>query len=104
MSRRAYFERVYGKACRVLARYWDGKKDYEREALFWQAYMEADRYSEEAVAGLLEAYGKLGERSQMKKVYESAEKLFREELGLEPGPEIVRIYEKGMGKGRDRKG
>lgn len=96
MARRAYFERAYGKACRVLARYWDGKKDYEREALFWQAYMEADRYSEEAVAGLLEAYGKLGERSQMKKVYENVEKLFREELGLEPGSAIKEIYRKGM--------
>lgn len=101
MSRRAYFERAYGKACRVLARYWDSKKDYEREVLFWQACMEADRYSEEAVAGLLEAYGKMGERGQMKKVYENTEKLFREELGLEPGPEIVRIYQKGMGKNED---
>ena len=100
MARRAYFERVYGKACRVLARYWDTKGNYEQEMLLWQSYMEADRYSEEAVAGLLQAYGKLGERGQMKTVFENAKKTFREELGLELGHEVLEIYEKGIGKKR----
>ncbi len=100
MARRAYFERAYGKACRMLARYWSAKKNYEKEAQFWQAYVGADRYSEEAIAGLLQAYGKLGERGQMKAVFEAAKKTFREELGLELGSEVVASYEKGMGKKR----
>ena len=60
--------------------------------------MEADRYSEEAVAGLIRAYGGLGERKQVKKVFETAKKLFLEELGLELGSEVLQAYEEGMGK------
>lgn len=97
MSRRAYFERVYGRACRLLAKYWSSKENYEQEVLLWQAYLDADPYAEDAVAGLLQAYRKMNERGQIKKAYDKVTKLFREELGLEPGPEIVAIYEESMG-------
>lgn len=102
-SRRAYFERTYGKICRILAGSAEKEMDYESAALFWRAYMEADRYSEEAVAGCLRAYGSLGERTQVKKVFEAAKKLFQEELGLELGSEIVQAYEDGMKKQKSRK-
>ena len=62
-----------------------------------QAYLDADPSAEDAVAGLLQAYRKMNERGQIKKVYDKVTKLFREELGLEPGPEIVAIYEESMG-------
>lgn len=94
--RRTYFERAYGKACRLLAGYAEKEKDYEGAVLLWRSYMDADRYSEEAVAGLLRAYGSLGERTQVKKVFESAQKLFLEELGLEFGSEVLQAYEEGM--------
>ncbi len=97
-SRRAYFERTYGKVCRLLAGYAEKEKDYELAVRLWRAYMEADRYSEEAVAGLIRAYGGLGERKQVKKVFETAKKLFLEELGLELGSEVLQAYEEGMGK------
>lgn len=98
MSRRAYFERAYGKVCRCLAGYAEKEKDYESATLLWRAYMEADKYSEEAVVGLLRVYGYLGERKQMKKVFDAAKKLFLEELGLELGSEVLQAYEEGMGK------
>lgn len=97
-ARRAYFERTYGKVCRLLAGLAEKEQDYETAALLWRAYMEADRYSEEAVTGLLRSYGCLGERKQVKKVFEAAKKLFMEELGLELGKEILQAYEEGMGK------
>lgn len=100
MSRRAYFERTFGMACRVLADYLHGMGKKNEELAFWRAYLEMDKYSEEAVTGLLRCYGELGERSQMKKVFESAQKLFREDLGLELGEEAVRIYEEGIRKRR----
>lgn len=97
-ARRTYFERTYGKVCRLLAGCAEKEEDYETAVLLWRAYMEADRYSEEAVAGLLRAYGCLGERKQVKKVFEAAKKLFLEELGLELGSEVLQAYEEGMRK------
>lgn len=99
-ARRAYFERTFGKAYRVMAEYCREQGRPEEEVVLWRAYMGADRYSEEAVAGLLRCYARMGERSQMKKVYESAQKLFREDLGLEMSDEVTQIYEKGMRKNR----
>ena len=96
MARRTYFERTYGKACSLLAAYCRERRDFETEASCWSAYMEADRYSEEAVAGLLRCYADMGERHQMQQVYESSRKIFREELGIELSTEIVRIYEQGL--------
>lgn len=96
MSRRTYFERTYGKACSLLADYCRKNGDLETEAACWTAYMEADRYSEEAVAGLLRCYADMGERHQMQRVFESAKKIFNEEIGIEISPEIVRIFEQGM--------
>lgn len=97
-ARRAYFERTYGKVCRILALDCEKRNDFETAALLWRAYMEADRYSEEAIAGLLRVYGMLNERTQMKKIYESAKQVFKEELGLELSREIINIYEKMGGK------
>lgn len=96
MARRAYFERTYGKACRILADYCRKKGDFETEASCWSAYMAADRYSEEAVAGLLCCYADMGERNQMRRVFEMAQKIFREEMGIELSPETRRIYEQGL--------
>ena len=96
MARRTYFERTYGKACTLLAAYCREKRDFETEASCWSAYMAADRYSEEAVAGLLRCYAAMGERHQMQQVFESAYKIFREELGIELSTEIIRIYEQGL--------
>lgn len=96
MARRTYFERTYGKACTLLAAYCRKRRDFETEASCWSAYMAADRYSEEAVAGLLRCYANMGERHQMQRVFESSQKIFREELGIELDTEIVRIYEQGL--------
>lgn len=96
MSRRTYFERTYGKACSLLAGYCRKNGDLETEAACWTAYMEADRYSETAVAGLLRCYADMGERHQMQRVFKSAKKIFNEEIGIELSPEIVRIFEQGM--------
>ena len=98
MARRTYFERTYGKACSLLAAYCRKRRDFETEASCWSAYMAADRYSEEAVAGLLRCYADMGERHQMRQVFESSKKIFREEIGIELSAEIVRIYERGLKK------
>ncbi|MCH5341004.1 MAG: winged helix-turn-helix domain-containing protein [Acetatifactor sp.] len=98
MSRRAYFERTYGKACSILADYCRKKGDLETEVACWSAYMAADRYSEEAVAGLLRCYADLGERHQMQCVFETAKRIFQEEMGMELSPEILMIYEQGLKK------
>lgn len=98
MTRRAYFERTYGKACRLLADYCRKMGDLETEAACWSAYMAADRYSEEAVAGLLRCYADMGERSQMQRIFETARKIFREEMETELDPETLRIYEQGLKK------
>lgn len=98
MARRTYFERTYGKACSLLADYCREKGDLETEASCWSAYMAADRYSEEAVAGLLRCYANMGERQQMRRVLETAQKIFREEMGIELSPETLRIYQRGLKK------
>lgn len=98
MARRAYFELTYGKACSLLADYCRKKGDLETEVACWSAYMAADRYSEEAVAGLLRCYADLGERHQMQRVFETAKRIFQEEMGMELSPEILKIYEQGMKK------
>ena len=94
--RRAYFERAYTRTCRVLAKYCREKKDLETEVRCWTAYREADRYSEEALAGLLRCYGAMGERGRLKETFEAAGKIFQEELGLKPGEEVTRAYEEAL--------
>lgn len=103
MSRRTYFERSYGKACSLLAGYCRAIGDSETEISCWNAYMAADRYSEEAIAGLLRCYADMGERSQMQRVFETGQKIFKEEMGVEMSPEIIRIYEQGMKRGKVEK-
>lgn len=98
MARRAYFERTYGKACSLLADYCRKKGDLETEVSCWNAYMAADRYSEEAVEGLLRCYADLGERHQMQRVFETAKRIFQEEMGIELSPDILKIYEQGLKK------
>ena len=98
MARRTYFERTYGKACSLLADYCREKGDFETEASCWSAYMAADRYSEEAVAGLLRCYANMGERQQMRRVFETAQKIFREEMETELSPETLHIYQQGLKK------
>ena len=58
--------------------------------------MAADRYSEEAVAGLLRCYADMGERYQMRRIFETAQKIFREEMGIELSPETFQIYQQGL--------
>lgn len=103
MARRTYFERTYEKACSLLAAYCRERRDFETEAACWSAYMAADRYSEEAVAGLLRCYADMGERHQMRQVFESSRKIFREEMGIEPSAEIVRIYEQGLKNAKSKR-
>ena len=98
MARRAYFERTYGKACSLLADYCRERRDFETEVSCWSVYMASDRYSEKAVAGLLRCYADMGERHQMRRVFEVAQKIFREELGTELSQETLRIYEQGLKK------
>ena len=100
VPRRTYFERTYGKACSLLAAYCRRIGDHETEVSCWSAYMAADRYSEEAVAGLLRCYADMGERGQMQRVLETGQKIFKEEMGIELSPEIMRIYEQGMKRGK----
>lgn len=98
ISRRTYFERTYGKACTILADYCRKMGDYETEAACWSAYMNADRYSEKAVAGLLCCYAEMGERNQMKRIYQYAKKVFQGEMETELSPEIIQIYKEGIKK------
>lgn len=98
MARRTYFERTYGKACSLLADYCRKKGDLETEVSCWSAYMASDRYSEEAVAGLLRCYADLGEYHQMQRVFETAKRIFQEEMGMELSPEILKIYEQSLKK------
>lgn len=95
-ARRAYFARAYGKTCQLLAEYCREQNDPETASLFWNAFREADRYSEEALEGLLGCYAVMGERGLMKKVFESSRKTFREELGIEPGEKVLAVYQQGM--------
>ncbi len=96
MARRVYFERCYGKACSLLAGYCRKQGDHETEEACWTAYVTADRYSEEAVVGILQCYAQSGDRQQIKRVFESAGKIFREELGVDLSPETIRVYEQAM--------
>lgn len=98
MARRVYFERGYGKACSLLADFCRKQGDYETEEACWTAYVASDRYSEDAVAGLLQCYVRSGDRKQIKRVFESAQKIFREELDVDLSAETVRIYEQAMKK------
>ena len=98
MARRVYFERCYGKACSLLADYCRKQGDHETEEACWTAYVASDRYSEEAVTGLMRCYVQSGNRHQIKRVFESSQKIFREELGVDLSAETVRVYEQAMRK------
>lgn len=98
MSQRVYFERSFGKVCRLLAEHYKLQKDYETEERFWNAYLEADCYSEDALAGLLDCYARMGAYGRIKQLYESARRMFKEELGIDLNPELIKTYEQGIGK------
>lgn len=98
MSQRVYFERSFGKVCRLLAEHYKLQEDYETEERFWNAYLEADCYSEDALAGLLDCYARMGAYGRIKQLYESARRMFKEELGIDLNPELIKTYEQGIGK------
>jgi LuxR family maltose regulon positive regulatory protein len=66
---------------------------HEAIGLAWRV-LEYDQAQEEAYQLLMQAYGGLGERSTALRLYARCVQALEQELGVEPLPETVEIYEK----------
>jgi DNA-binding SARP family transcriptional activator len=69
---------------------------HEAIGLAWRV-LEYDQAQEEAYQLLIRAYGGLGERSTAMRIYARCVQALEQELGVEPLPETVALYEKIRG-------
>ncbi len=75
----------------------DEKQFHDAIKLGWRV-LEYDKAQEEAYQLLIRAYGMIGERSTAIRLYHRCVTALREELGVDPLPETVALFEQVRGK------
>jgi DNA-binding SARP family transcriptional activator len=58
----------------------------------WRRLVTRDELDERAYRGLMTCHAKLGERSQVKQLYQRVERLLEKQLEAKPEPETVQLY------------
>ncbi|HEX3043410.1 MAG TPA: BTAD domain-containing putative transcriptional regulator [Bacillota bacterium] len=92
LPNREYLKNLYCEARLRLARYYLNKNDHNRAIGHLELLAAMDPLSEEIHRLLMTAYGKLGDRLAVIRQYQKLKSSLLEDLGLEPAPEITKLY------------
>lgn len=92
LPQRANLSQLHIEARIRLARHYLAAQDYIRAASQLQAVEKEDPFAEEVHSLLMTAYAKQGNRVAVKKQYQRLRDVLKRELGLEPAPEVSRLY------------
>lgn len=91
LLQREHLNRVYLSMCRALSDYYLKTKCYVDAAKWATAILQINRCDEEAHRQLIQIYAAQGRRLEALQQYQRCEFLLREELGVLPLPETIRL-------------
>ena len=84
---------MYLTMCKVLADYYMQHKQYEEAAKWTTAMLKENRCHEAAHRQLMQIYAVQGRRSEALQQYQRCKLMLREELGVQPLPETVLLFQ-----------
>jgi len=90
---REELSRMYLTMCKVLADYYMQHKQYEEAAKWTTAMLKENRCHEAAHRQLMQIYAAQGRRSEALQQYQRCKLMLREELGVQPLPETVLLFQ-----------
>jgi len=82
----------YVAALVLLAERHMKEERWAEAAEVWRRLVTRDELDERAYRGLMTCHAKLGERSQVKQLYQRVERLLEKQLEAKPEPETVQLY------------
>ena len=88
---REHLNRIYLSMCRVLSDHYLKTKGYEDAAKWATAILKINRCDEEAHRQLIQVYAAQGCQLEALQQYQRCESLLREEMGVLPLPETIRL-------------
>lgn len=91
-EKQGYYDEIFKRGCEILAGQFMKEGDYGVAAVYYRNILKLEPYSEEAAAGLIEAYGERREWQKVKQCYEGFCSLLEQDLGLKPGKDFVSTY------------
>jgi len=91
---RARFGRRYGSALEMLAERAETEGEWRRAVELWSRLAAHDRFSSRIAARLMRALDEAGDRPAALRYARQHALLIREELGVEPDPEVVALAER----------
>lgn len=99
---RAYYEKKFLQLSDIVARQCLKKKQWEEGVACLEKAIAVDSYEEKLYVLIMECFSHLKEVKRAKKYYEQLADIMRNELEIEPSPEVVEAYrsclESGLGK------
>lgn len=95
---REYYERVFIQFCRNQSQKHMADRNYEDAIRLLTGAVAVDGYDEELSARLIQCYGMIGDVKDAKRQYERTRKLFREDMDMEVGEELMAVYREATRK------
>lgn len=96
-ERQDYYDEIYEKGCMMLAKQFESEGDYSLAIRYYQNILKLDPYSEKTAARILSAYGKQREWKKAKQFHKEFCRVLQDDLGLEPGAELMQVYHSYFG-------
>ncbi len=93
-DRRAYYDEIFKRGCRLLADSFVKEKEYETALKFYKNILFLDAYSEETVEKMILVYGRQKRWKKLKQCYENLETVLKKDLGICPGEAVLAAYHK----------
>lgn len=88
-----YYEKSFVDGCQLLGTYYISRAEFKKAAVFLQSGLEVDVYSESMAVMLMDCYSKMQDRKNGKSFFEKIRRIYKTELGIEPGEDFTRAYE-----------
>jgi len=96
---REELSRMYLTMCKVLAEHYMQRKQYEDAAQWTTAMLKENRCDEAAHQQLMQIYAVQGRRSEALQQYQRCKLILHEELGIQPLPETVLLFQTLLANG-----
>ncbi|MGH9967904.1 MAG: tetratricopeptide repeat protein [Pyrinomonadaceae bacterium] len=96
-EQRTYYREQYLRLLESLAGVAQKMEDWPKSMQLAQRILHEDQFREDIHCLIMRAHGALGNRGAVKEHYEGLKRLLETELGVEPGPEIRKLFKELVG-------
>jgi LuxR family maltose regulon positive regulatory protein len=93
-EQRVYYREQYLRLLESLAGVAQKMEDWPKSIQLAQRILHEDQFREDIHCLIMRAYGALGNRGAVREHYEGLKRLLQSELGVEPGSETRKLYQK----------